>query len=110
MRVRAHQRWQGGCNRVPAVNKSTLGAGFAVVKLVSGMESKRSTNTCTPRDRDIKNAQTHKMVRISHTQQPTEKGLQYCMCISLMKPMKKNKREETVTSRVLINMNKSTTA
>ena len=70
MRARAHERRRGGCKRVPAVNKSTLGAGgFAVVKLASGMESKRSTNTCTPRDGGILKMLKHmKTVRmLSHT-------------------------------------------
>lgn len=49
MRVRARARWQIECKRVPAENKSALGAGSVLEKLVSGMESKISTNTCAPK-------------------------------------------------------------
>lgn len=74
MRVREHERWQNRCNRVPAVNKSTLGAGSALVKLVSGMESKRSTNTCAPRDRNIKTLKHFKkMVRMHISLMKTDK-------------------------------------
>ncbi len=71
MRERAHERRQNRCNRVPAVNKS-LEVGSALVKLVSGMESKRSTNTCAPRDRNIKMLKHfEKNAEDDHTQQPS---------------------------------------
>lgn len=50
LRPSTHERWQ---SRVPAGNKSTLGAGSALVKLDAGMESKSSTNTCTSRERAV---------------------------------------------------------
>lgn len=56
MRVRAHTRWETECKRVPAENKSALGAGSVLEKLVSGMESKISTNTCAPKTGILKSS------------------------------------------------------
>lgn len=56
MRVRARARWQIECKRVPAENKSALGAGSVLEKLVSGMESKISTNTCAPKTGILKSS------------------------------------------------------
>lgn len=56
MRVRARARWQIECKRVPAENKSALGARSVLEKLVSGMESKISTNTCAPKTGILKSS------------------------------------------------------
>lgn len=72
-----------------------------MVKLVSGMESKRSTNTCVPRDSGIKiNLKTGEEVH-THTRQTkfNRKRLQYAY-IRLMKPLKEIKGEERMTSNI----------
>lgn len=53
MRGGAQSRRQIECKRVPAENKSALGAGSALEKVESGMESKISTNTGAPEDKKM---------------------------------------------------------
>lgn len=119
MRRRVHRRWRGGCTRVPAVNKSTLGVGSAVVKLVSGMESKRSTKTHAHPETGILKCSTHfkKQRGCSHAHTRTAAKLNSAKAlsmwhISLMKPTKKNKKSrgcQATSGRMLININKRTT-
>lgn len=61
------------------------------MKLVSGMESNRSTNTCTSKDRNIKILKRFKMVMMLTNSSQVKENLQY-VHISVMEPMKKTKR------------------
>lgn len=92
MRARAHRRWL----RVPAVNKSTLVAGSALLPLASGMESKRSGRTCTPECRDISAKHFDETVRmLTHGSQVQPKKAPLCVHISLRNPVaERSKRGE----------------
>lgn len=76
---------------VPAVNKSTLGVDSALVKLVSGIESKRSTNTCAPKDRNIKMLKHYKTVITHSSQVEVKDAFNMCTLRARKMPVNMNK-------------------